>query len=59
MRYLYFMDYSTPAIYKIKLEDGAEKQTPDEILKDYGLDEDNGYWMFCDNDIEIETINKI
>lgn len=57
--YLYIFDYSTPAIYEIKLEEDDNKLTPEEILANYDLNDDECYWMFVDGKrLKIETIEK-
>ena len=58
-KYLYVLDYSTPSICEIKLEEYHSQMTPDEILYEYGLNEDECHWMFTDKPLSLETLNKI
>lgn len=57
--YLYVLDYSTPNIYEIKLEEHHSKMTWEEILREYGINDDECSWMFTDRPLGILTINKI
>ena len=59
LEFMYILNYSNPGIYKIKLDKESCKKTPDEILKEYGLNEDECSWMFTDKELELETINKV
>ena len=57
--YLYVLDYSTPSICEIKLEEYHRKMTPEEILSEYGFNDDECYWMFTDKQLSVQTINKL
>lgn len=59
LEFMYILNYSNPGIYKIKLDKESCNKTPDEILEEYGLNEDECSWMFVDRELELETINKI
>lgn len=57
--YLYILDYSTPRICEIKLDENSSKETTDEILDKYDFDQNCCSWMFTNIKLELETINKI
>lgn len=59
LEFMYILNYSNPGIYKIKLDEESSKKTPDEILEEYDLNEDDCSWMFVDRELELETINKV
>lgn len=59
LEFMYILNYSNPGIYKIKLDEESSKKTPDEILNEYGLNEDDCSWMFVDRELELETIDKV
>ena len=58
-KYLYVLDYSTPSICEIKLEEHHSEMYAHEILHEYGLDDDECSWMFTDRPLGVTTINKI
>lgn len=59
VEFMYILNYSNPGIYKIKLDEESYKKTPDEILKEHGLNEDECSWMFVERELKLETINKV
>lgn len=59
LEFMYVLNYSNPGIYKIKLDEESSKKTPDEILNEYGLNEDDCSWMFVDRELDLETIDKV
>ena len=56
--YLYAFDYSTPSICEIELEEYHSKMTPDEILREYGLNDDECYWMFTNEPLVVNKLIK-
>lgn len=59
LEFMYILNYSNPGIYKIKLDEESCNKATDEILKEYGLNEDECSFMFSDKELELETIDKI
>lgn len=55
--YLYILDYSTPGIYEIKLDEDSSKETTDELLDKYGFDQNYCSWMFTNIKLNLQTIN--
>lgn len=56
--YLYILDYSTPGIYEIKLDENSSKETTDEILDKYNFDQNCCSWMFTNIKLNLQTINE-
>ena len=56
--YLYVLDFSYPGIYEIELTEEDKKLTSNEILEKYGLKEDNCHFMYTENKLELEILNK-
>lgn len=56
--YIYILDFSYPGIYEIELTEEDENLTSNEILKKYGLKENNCNYMFTENKLELETLNN-
>lgn len=56
--YMYILDFSYPGIYEIELTEEDENLTSNEILKKYGLKENNCNYMFTENKLELETLNN-
>ena len=63
--YLYVLDYSQGEIYEIKLDE-IDKQKMDndnldveELLDEYGLNIDNCHYLFINNKLELNCINKL
>ncbi len=56
--YLYVLDFSYPGIYEIELTEEDKKLTSNEILKKYGLKEDNCHFMYTENKLELSTLKE-
>lgn len=60
MSILYVMDYYNSRIVKIYVEDDdwEDKYNKDvaNLLDDYGMNEDECSYMWCDDDLEIDNI---
>ena len=56
--YLYILEFSYPAIYEIELTEENKKLTSNEILEKHGLKEDNCHFMYTENKLELEILNK-
>ena len=55
--YIYVLDFCTPSIYEIELDDEDEDLEIDEILDRRGLKSSNCNYMFASEKLELETIN--
>lgn len=55
--YLYVLDFCTPGIYEIELDDKDENLEIDEILDRRGLKSSNCNYMIVSEKLELETIN--
>lgn len=55
--YLYVMDFSDSTFSEIELKDENEEVDTEELLKKYGFNEDECYFMFTTK--RITEINKI
>lgn len=56
--YMYILDFLYPGIYEIELTEEDENLTTNELLKKYGLKENNCNYMFTENKLELETLNN-
>ena len=56
--YIYILDFCTPGIYEIELDDKDEDLEIDEILDRRGLKSSNCNYMIVSEKIELETINS-
>jgi len=64
--YIYILDYSYGGLLEIKLEPEDAKylketdyDTIDDILRKYGIRENDCSYMLTENKLELETIEKI
>ena len=55
--YIYVLDFCTPGIYEIELDDEDEDLEIDKILDRRGLKSSNCNYMFASEKLELETIN--
>lgn len=55
--YLYVLDFCTPGVYEIKLDDKDKDIEIEEILDRRGLKSSNCSFMFVSEKLELETIN--
>lgn len=55
--YLYVLDFCTPGIYEIELDDKDQELEIDEILDRRGLKSSNCSFMSTSEKLELETIN--
>lgn len=58
-KYLYIFDYCNWGIYKIDVPNTEEDINVEQLLAEYGLNEDNCSYMFSDNELCIEFIEKV
>lgn len=56
--YLYVLDYCQNKIFEIEYDDKEENDDIDRILKEYDLDIDTCSYMYSEEKLEIETIDK-
>ena len=56
--YIYVLNFCTPGIYEIELDDEDEDLEIDEILDRRGLKSSNCNYMFASEKLELETINS-
>ena len=55
--YIYILDFCTPGIYEIELDDKDKDLEIDEILDRRGLKSSNCNYMITSEKLELETIN--
>ena len=55
--YIYILDFCTPGIYEIELDDRDEDLEIDELLDRRGLKSSNCNYMITSEKLELETIN--
>jgi hypothetical protein len=56
--YLYLFDFTYPAIYEIELSYEDGDKDIDDILKEYGLSTEICEYMYSQNKLNIEPIQK-
>ena len=58
-KYLYIFDYRQCGIYKINVPNPEEDVDVGQLLAEHGLNEDHCMYMFSDNELCIELIEKV
>ena len=58
-KYCYIFDYSTPAIYEIKLGKDDENISANEILDRRGLRESDCSYIFTDKKLSVKRLNLV
>lgn len=58
-KYCYVFDYSIPAIYEIKLEEGDENIPANDVLSRRGLKESQCSYMFSDKKLSVKRLNSV
>ena len=56
--YLYVLEFSYPAMYEIELTEEDQNLTSNEILEKNGLKESTCNFMYTENKLELEILNK-
>lgn len=58
-KYLYIFDYCNCGIYKIDVPNTEEDINIEQLLSEYGLNAGNCSYIFSDNELCIEFIEKV